>query len=427
MVLAGESVRRLRGAIGIQIASQICKLLVAIGLGGWMARYLGPTAFGSFNFIFATVSILAPLGSLGIKNALAGLLAEARSSHGHAMNGLLSSALIIEVSGTLLLSLCLLPWLLTSRNMTTNGLLVCAIAINFFNSGEVFEAYLFNQHRGALVGLSQLVQVLLGAALTIAALITRAPLVAFGVILAIQAAIYALALWTCVYCSCASSNKSLYINKWQTIQSLLSRGSPFVLSGLSVMVYMKSDLIMLEWLRSSREVGYYSVAVKASECLYFLPVILANNFLPRLKRFASYQLDCVLANLKRFYKFSWLLGVCMVAVTMLFMPVLIPPIFGPQFSPALPALLALGPAAFAVSTGCASTTWMNVNGYGRIIAIQSVFGAISNIVLNLLLIPGFGIVGAAISTSLSYLMSVFVIGFCFRDIRTNILMLAFPW
>jgi len=43
------------------------------------------------------------------------------------------------------------------------------------------------------------------------------------------------------------------------------------------MLYMKSDQVMLEWLRGPEDVGQYSVAVRVAESLYFLPVVLSKR------------------------------------------------------------------------------------------------------------------------------------------------------
>ena len=89
--------------------------------------------------------------------------------------------------------------------------------------------------------------------------------------------------------------------------------------------------------------------------------------------------------------------------------------------PASKALILLAPAAFAVSCGCASNVWLNRNNFVDIISKRTFVGAVLNIVLDLFLIPKYGFNGAAVATSISYLVSVFHIGFydilLFKHIR----------
>ena len=112
---------------------------------------------------------------------------------------------------------------------------------------------------------------------------------------------------------------------------------------------------------------------------------------------------------------------------MFLLPPLVPIVFGDEFLPAQAALAWLGPAAFAVATGCASGAWLNRQGHQKLIAQRSVIGALLNIVLNLLLIPKIGFIGAAMATSISYLASVYLAGIFRREISTNLAKPAFPF
>jgi O-antigen/teichoic acid export membrane protein len=212
---------------------------------------------------------------------------------------------------------------------------------------------------------------------------------------------------------------------WETIRALIKRGWPLLLAGLSVALYMKSDQVMLEWLRGPADVGQYSVAVKVAESLYFLPVVLSNTFLPRIGRGSGqFETD---PGLRQLYRSAWLLGVGMTLTSMFLLPPLVPLVFGDEFLPARAALVWLGPAAFAVATGCASSAWLNTQGHQKLIAQRSAIGALMNIALNCLLIPRLGFTGAALATSASYLASVYLVGIFRREISANLVNLVFPF
>jgi O-antigen/teichoic acid export membrane protein len=162
-----------------------------------------------------------------------------------------------------------------------------------------------------------------------------------------------------------------------------------------------------------------------AESLYFLPVVLANTFLPRIGRgtgrFAS---DPVLRQL---YQSSWLLGVGMALTSMLLLPPLLPLVFGDEFLPAQAALVWLGPAAFAVAIGCSTGAWLNVNNHYSIIWKRTTLGAVVNVILNLILIHPFGFVGAAIATSASQLIAANIVQLFDQDTRQNQLSAIFPF
>jgi PST family polysaccharide transporter len=337
--------------------------------------------------------------------------------------GLLASALLIELAGTAVIAVVLVPFAWSARDPVIVGLIGLAVLGNLLSSSEVFEVELLNRHQGSQLARVSTIQTVAGAFLSVIALLFQAPLLVFGSLPALQAAIRAWLL--SVAAQSAQPLQLLRQASWKTSRALIERGWPLLLAGLSVMLYMKSDQVMLEWLRGPDDVGQYSVAVRVAESLYFLPVILSNTFLPRIGR-GSGQFASDLG-LRQLYRSAWLLGVGMTLTSIFLLPPLVPLVFGEEFLSAQAALVWLGPAAFAVATGCASGAWLNTQGHQSLIAQRSVIGALVNIGLNMILIPRMGLIGAAVATSASYLASVYLVGIFRREISSNLLGLAFPF
>jgi PST family polysaccharide transporter len=409
---------RLKYSLIAQIGTKVFQLAVAIGIGGWTARYLGPSSLGKLSYVVALVGVFSPLGSLGVNGSLAALLCEEPPRP-----GLVGSALCIELVGTFVIALGLIPFALLSKDPVIAALIALALIASLFNSAEVFETALLNQQRGTVVARIGLVQTFWGSLMTVVALTAHAPLLLFGALQPFQSLIRACSLIVGVR-RIAIWESILEVN-FESVKLLIRRGWPLLLAGFSVMLYMKSDQLMLQWLRGPEEVGQYAVAVRVAESLYFLPVVLAQTFLPRLGK-KNPEINQPLP-LRHFYRSAWFLGVAMTAVSVLLLPPLIPLIFGQQYVSARMALILLGPASFAVSTGCASTAWLNVNGFQKIIAQSSAVGALCNVFLNLWLIPVFGMSGAAIATSISQLVSVYALALVSKDTRANTCFLANPF
>ena len=409
---------RLRHSLLSQGGAQALKLLVSIGIGGWMARYLGPQNLGSLSYVAALVGLLGPLGNLGVRGSLSAMLCEKRP-----LPGLLGSALVIELIGTLVLALVLIPFALTARDPVIVGLIVLAVVSNLLSSSEVFEVELLNREKGTQIARVGTIQTIAGAVLSVLALLAQAPLLVFGGLPILQTAIRG---WLLVVAAQTTTLLQLFKQaSWKTSRALIQRGWPLLMAGLSVMLYMKSDQVMLEWLRGPEDVGQYSVAVRVAESLYFLPVVLSNTFLPRIGQ-GTGQFDSDL-DLRQLYRSAWLLGIGMMAISMLLLPPLIPVVFGTEFLPAKAALIWLGPAAFAVSIGCASDAWLNTQGLQKLIAQRSAVGAVTNIALNIFLISRMGFVGAALATSISYIVSVYIVGVLRKEISDNLVSLSFPF
>jgi len=265
---------------------------------------------------------------------------------------------------------------------------------------------------------------LAGAFTSTVALVSQAPLMVFGAVQA--AAIAAKALLLQGFANQWDFNQFRQGATWLTAEALLKRGWPLLLAGLSVMLYMKSDQVMIDWIKGPEEVGQYSTAVKAAESIYFIPVVVTSTFLPRIGlgsgSFASDQA------LRQLYKASWVIGIAMTVATTTLLSPLIPTIFGDEFRPAQGAMTWLGMAAFSVSTGTSSSAWLQKMKLEKLSALRTAIGCLANILLNLIFIPREGFVGAAMATFLSYTIATFLVPLAWsRMTRENICRLAFPF
>ena len=63
-------------------------------------------------------------------------------------------------------------------------------------------------------------------------------------------------------------------------KNLIKETWPLLLAGISVVLYMRIDVIMLQHLSSPVDTGIYIPATRVSEALYFIPMIIATSFAP---------------------------------------------------------------------------------------------------------------------------------------------------
>jgi hypothetical protein len=52
---------------GWMVADRLVRMALGLVVGAWVARYLGPSRFGGFNFALAFVALFSPLATLGIE------------------------------------------------------------------------------------------------------------------------------------------------------------------------------------------------------------------------------------------------------------------------------------------------------------------------------------------------------------------------
>jgi len=189
-------------------------------------------------------------------------------------------------------------------------------------------------------------------------------------------------------------------------KELVKFSVPLMLTGLASFIMTWTDTLMLGHYLGPEVVGLYNGAAPIAK---LLPVFLnsAGMIFPPLATtlYARGQLE----EFKRVYqvltKWIFLLTLPIFTVMFLFPRATIAFFFGPKYTPAATALQIL-------AVGFMFHTLLGLNGWSLIIVKESKFislstltAAVANVILNALLIPSYGIDGAAIATAVSYVIS----------------------
>jgi len=175
------------------------------------------------------------------------------------------------------------------------------------------------------------------------------------------------------------------------------------------MVYMRIDQIMIKNMINDEAVGYYSSAVRLCEAWYFIPVTLCNSLFPAIVNAKTVSEEFYNNRLQKLYDIlAWMAIGIAVPVT-IFSPQIIQLLFGNDFSPASPVLTIYIWAGVAVFLGVASSQYLINENLTKLSFSRTFAGMVVNVILNLILIPYYGIVGSAIATLISYTIATFSI------------------
>lgn len=189
------------------------------------------------------------------------------------------------------------------------------------------------------------------------------------------------------------------------IKQILTSTWPFAISGILGLFMLNADIIILGWLRSAEEVGFYSAANRIIQLLYILPTILAVSILPTFSRLASQDNKKMRLFIERTMTLLLLTALPMASGGIILGKEIMTLVFGVNYAPGaasfqiLMATLAIDFSALILSYAIFS--------YDRRsnLVVYSAIGGVTNVVLDLLLIPKFGITGSAWATFAAQLLS----------------------
>jgi O-antigen/teichoic acid export membrane protein len=210
----------------------------------------------------------------------------------------------------------------------------------------------------------------------------------------------------------------IYLNlkkgfKWKInfflMKSMLKDGWPLVLSGVAIAVYMKIDQVMIGTMLTNADLGNYSVAVRLSEAWYFIPAVIIISVFPAMIKTRKANYENYLNKLQGLYSFMVWMGIIVAIPVSLFSNQIIHLLYGNQYTTASGVLAIYIWAGIFVFLGNASAKYLVVENFTKIAFLKSLVGAVINVALNLILIPKYGINGAAFATLFSYAATVFVL------------------
>ena len=186
---------------------------------------------------------------------------------------------------------------------------------------------------------------------------------------------------------------------------------------MAIMVYMKIDQIMLGQMLGDEAVGIYSAAVRISEVWYFIPMMIVASVFPAILEAKKRDDGQYIQPLQRLYDLMvWLSVAIALPMTFVSTPIVVA-LFGPNYAESGPVLAIHIWASVFVFLGVASSQWFIAENRQILSFQRTLLGAIVNVILNLILIPYFGPIGAAVATVVAYAIAAFLADLLQKETR----------
>ena len=182
---------------------------------------------------------------------------------------------------------------------------------------------------------------------------------------------------------------------------LLKEAAPLALMSLLGALTINTDTIMIGWLKDAAAVGLYAAAQRPVILIYSLTTLIGAGTFPLVARLVGKDDARVRSILERTVSFSLLMAIpIFIGGTILAKPIILL-IFGAEY---LSTYSTFATLLFTVILLFPATIILNaIFAYGsqKTMLYSMILGGVGNVILDLLLIPPFGILGSAFATVLS--------------------------
>lgn len=382
---------------GWLLGARAIQMLVALIIGAMVARYLGPQQFGIYNYVISYVAIFSVLSSLGINN----ILVKDLLNDPDKKNRLMGSGLFIRFAGSIAASaLIVIVSTFTEEDSTMRWLLFLASLQPVVRSFEVINLYFQANVVSKFTVVAQLTSLIIISALKIFFVFNEFPLIYFIYLFAIDSAIVG-SILILFYRRMGNSVFTMQLSL-PVIRSLIGRSWPLIFSGMLTTIYLKVDQVMLQHLLDDTAVGLYAAAVKISEAWITIPWILSGSLYPALVNAYKENNTLFMNRIRQMYILLIVVALSVIVPVCIFSKYIILFIFGGEYHGSFSTLQIHIFSSLFIFFGSISNRWLILDNIQRYWMINSAIGAFANIVLNIYLIPIYGINGAALATLISY-------------------------
>jgi O-antigen/teichoic acid export membrane protein len=205
------------------------------------------------------------------------------------------------------------------------------------------------------------------------------------------------------------------------MKALLKDSWPLILSGLAAIIYMKIDQIMIGEMLGSYSVGIYSVAVRLSEVWYFIPMVITASVFPSMIEAKKQSEKLYHKRVQQLYTLVIWVAIG-IALPMTFLSDwIVQLLYGAEYKAAASVLSIHIWAGVFVFLGVVSGKWLLIENLQIFSTINTVIGAITNVLLNYIFIHELGVFGVAWATLISYFIAAYFSLVFWKKTRKNFL------
>jgi len=371
----------------------------------YVARYLDDDGFGLLNYAERLGTFFVMFAALGMGSILVRNLVKDKKQQGKIIGTAIIMRMIASSFGIIVYFVAL-PWI--PHDYQTNVLVILVILGTLFQSFDVFDYFYQSEVKSQYTVQVRIGSVLCMAAFQLVLIYLEAPLLWFGVAILLRTTLMGIGL-AAIYFSQFGRIRDLKVDPGYAVE-LLKDSWPLIFSDLVVILYMTVDTIMLKHMMGDSAVGQYSAALRFSSVWYFLGPILTGSLFPAIINAQKKDPILYKKRLQNYYNLMVWVALAITVPMVLFGPWILtqPFLFGERYAQAGPVLIVHIWTLVFVFLGTASSRHLVAENKQRMELNRTLIGAAFNVVANYLLIPRYGIIGAAYATLFSQMIASYL-------------------
>jgi O-antigen/teichoic acid export membrane protein len=386
-------------------------LLLAIGLvqSVIVARLLGPTMLGVVTIIMLIPNYSDKFGRLGLGHAATYMISSGNLSVRNVGDTLFLLSIVFGLVPLFVLPLyyhAFVEHLLSGYSVPVYILIILLASLPASFITNYFENILISYHDSASINRIRIISTVVGCITTIMLLLTT-NIGYIAVLVGVIGANWIAASVTIIYyMGHGNGFPRAMMPDFGVLKKLWSYGKLLYLSIIINYFHFYLDILLISLFLPSAEVAYYKLGVGLLERIWLVPKSLSTLLFPAVASTSGSAGEYLAARVCR--NTVSILLMC-ISILMIFADPLITLLYGVDFLPAVLPMRILGLGIVFMGISRILFTYFNGKGRTEINVYAPLLSMILNFVLNIILIPRYGIAGAAFASLISYILMAMVL------------------
>jgi len=377
---------------GWLVGAQVVKTLLGFAVSLLTARYLGPSNYGTLNYAASITAFVAPIMYLGLNNTLVMEIINRPKEEGK----VLGTSIVMSLISGVLCIMGVLSFVFVSAGNEPETIIVCFFysIILLFQGTDLINCWFQAKLLSKYSSIASMAAYLFAVAYRVILLANGGSVIWFSLVGVLDYFIISAIL--------LMSYKRVGVQKLEfsikLAKELFQNSKFYIVSNLMIVMFAQTDRIMLKLMMNETEVGYYSVAFNCAGLagMVFSAIIASMN--PVILKNKSVDEKKYEESIIGLYSVIIYLSLAYSIIITLSAPFLINILYGEQFLSAIPVLQMIVWYGTSSYLGGGRDVWILAEKKQKHLLVLNFFGAVINIVLNVVLIPISGALGAAVAT-----------------------------
>lgn len=380
-----------KGKVSFQILEQAIRLAFNIYVFFYVSKYFDYEYIASFNFGLTLSALFGALNTFGLTNTI---VVELDSLN---KNRLLSSSILISFLGTLIALLITIPICLLYSSL--NFAIVILTVISFsFRFNDINKAFLLALDHHKLNGIIEIIILIIFTPIKILFLINYG-IIPFLIIYIFEN-IISFVTHIIVY---RKINLRFQIPVKKEIFKILNNALPFFLSSIIIGLYSKFDQLFLAYFIDNEELSKYYMGIKINNTILIFISVMVASYYPLMFKMMKDSKETFHKKIKNIIKYSYVISILFVVFNYLFVEDILSYFFDKKFENT--GWIATFHSIILIFTffGALSDKYSAIVNDKKFIYDKYLMTLIISVLLNILLVPIYGIMGSLISLIISSL------------------------